>query len=274
MPKHGDDLDVVHKAPSSIHGVQQEDHEPSERVGDDRDRNAEDRDQRAEAHDRESDTRDERSEARDRRAEARDEAAIRFDPPTASDRVAAFRDRQGAASDRMQAADDRKAAARDRLISARDRAVSSIDELTGAYRRDAGTLELERETLRAQRTQRPLVLAFVDVDGLKSTNDTLGHAAGDQLLRRTVDRIRTQVRSYDLVVRFGGDEFVCLLLDLDTSEAAKRFEAIKVDLEETEHGSITVGLTELRLEEEDSLEHLMARADEALYSKRVHRPPV
>jgi diguanylate cyclase (GGDEF)-like protein len=241
-------------------------------TGDGRDQGAERRDRRAEAHDRESETRDEKGEARDRRAEARDEAAVSFDAPTASDRVAASRDRQGAASDRMQAADDRKAAAGDRLISARERAVSSIDELTGAYRRDAGTLELERETLRAQRTQRPLVLAFVDVDGLKSTNDTLGHAAGDQLLRRTVDRIRMQLRSYDLIVRFGGDEFVCLLLDLDTSEAAERFEAIKVDLEETEQGSITVGLAELRLREEDSLEDLMARADEALYAERVTKP--
>ncbi len=241
--------------------------------GDDRDRNAQDRDQRAEAHDRESETRDARGDARDRRAEARDEAAVRFDAATASDRAAAFRDRRGAATDRMQAADDRKAAAGDRLISARERAVSSIDELTGAYRRDAGILELERETVRAKRTQRPLVLAFVDLDGLKATNDSLGHAAGDQLLRRTVDRIRTQVRSYDLVVRLGGDEFVCLLLDLDTSEAAKRFEAIKLDLEESEHGSITFGLTELRLEEEDSLEDLMARADEALYREREQRPP-
>jgi diguanylate cyclase (GGDEF)-like protein len=241
--------------------------------GDDRDRNAEDRDQRAEAHDRESETRDALGDARDRRAEAREEAAVRFDAATSSDRAAAFRDRRGAASDRMQAADDRKAAAGDRLISARERAVSSIDELTGAYRRDAGILELERETVRAKRTQRPLVLAFVDLDGLKATNDSLGHAAGDQLLRRTVDRIRTQVRSYDLVVRLGGDEFVCLLLDLDTSEAAKRFEAIKLDLEKSEHGSITFGLTELRLEEEDSLEDLMARADEAMYREREQRPP-
>ncbi|MEA2510023.1 MAG: hypothetical protein QOG21_2105 [Actinomycetota bacterium] len=240
----------------------------SRACGDDRDRNAEDRDQRAEAHDRESETRDERSDARDRRAETREEAAVRFDASTTSDRAAAFRDRRGAASDRMQAADDRKAAAGDRLISARERAVSSIDELTGAYRRDAGILELERETVRAKRTQRPLVLAFVDLDGLKATNDSLGHAAGDQLLRRTVERIRNQVRSYDLIVRFGGDEFVCLLLDLDTSEAAKRFEAIKRNLEESEHGSITFGLTELRLGEEDSLEDLMARADEALYKER------
>lgn len=82
--------------------------------------------------------------------------------------------------------------------------------------------------------------------------------------------IRTHLRSYDLIVRFGGDEFVCLLLDLSMSEAAKRFEAINADLAETEHGSITFGLAELR--SEDSLEDLIARADEALYKEREQRP--
>jgi diguanylate cyclase (GGDEF)-like protein len=94
----------------------------------------------------------------------------------------------------------------------------------------------------------------------------LGHAAGDQLLKSTVTSLRKHLRSYDLIVRFGGDEFVCALLDISTSEAATRFEAINADLEETENGSITVGLTELLLE--DSLEGLIARADEALYKER------
>jgi diguanylate cyclase (GGDEF)-like protein len=232
------------------------------RIGDDRDQRAEDRDAGAEAHDQESETRDERGDARDQRAEARDVAAI-------SDRAAAFRDRRGAASDRIQAAHDREAAAGDRVISARERAVSSIDELTGAHRRDAGTLELEREIARAKRTHQPLVIAFIDVDGLKARNDVFGHAAGDQLLRRTVNSLRTHLRSYDLIVRFGGDEFVSALLDLSLSEAAKRFENINLDLAETEHGSITVGLAELRLE--DSLEGLIARADEALYRERKQR---
>ena len=62
---------------------------------------------------------------------------------------------------------------------------------------------------RAKRTQRSFVLAFIDVDGLKTTNDSLGHAAGDELLRRVVDTVRDHLRSYDLIVRFGGDEFLC-----------------------------------------------------------------
>jgi diguanylate cyclase (GGDEF)-like protein len=240
-------------------------------MGDDRDKSAEDRDHRAEAHDDVSENRDESSEARDQRADARDQASGTFDAAAVSDRAAAMRDRKGAASDRVQAADDREAAAGDRRLSARERAVSSIDALTGAYRRDAGTLELERETARAKRTGNSLVIAFVDVDRLKETNDSHGHAAGDEYLRRTVSRMRKHLRSYDLIVRYGGDEFICALVDLSMAAAAERFEAINADLAETNHGSVTVGLAEL--EADDALADLIARADEALYRERGERPP-
>jgi diguanylate cyclase (GGDEF)-like protein len=155
-------------------------------------------------------------------------------------------------------------------MSARERRLSSVDELTGAYRRDPGIMELEREMARAKRTDRLLVLAFVDVDGLKGTNDALGHAAGDQLLRAAVARIFTRLRSYDLIVRFGGDEFVCLLLDVNMPAAVERFEGIKEDLYLNQEGSITVGLAEMR--SEDSLEGLVAQADRALYHERKKSP--
>jgi diguanylate cyclase (GGDEF)-like protein len=114
------------------------------------------------------------------------------------------------------------------------------------------------------------VLAFVDVDGLKATNDSLGHAAGDRLLREIVGRIRAHLRSYDLIVRYGGDEFACLLT-LSTSETARRFEMVRAELAEAGQGSITVGLAELR--PQDSVEDLIARADQALYRQRAERPP-
>ena len=232
------------------------------RTGDDRDRSAKDRDGFADAQDDRSDCWDEQAEARDRRAEVRDEAAHHVDEGAAEDRAAAFRDRRGAAEDRFQSAQDRLDAAGDRFESARDRAISSIDELTGAYRRDTGTVELEREMARAKRTRTPLVLAFVDVDGLKQANDSRGHAAGDVLLRTTVDSMRSHLRSYDPIVRYGGDEFVCALLDLDRPAARKRFEAINIDLDASDCGSLTVGFAELR--ENDSLSDLLARADASL----------
>lgn len=234
-------------------------------VGDDRDRTAEARDERAEAHDEASKARDQRAEARDLRAEAREQGS-ETGKGAAADRAGALRDRRGGASDRTQAADDREAAAADRVQSAQERATSSIDELTGAYRRGAGTLALEREVSRAQRTGKSMVVAFVDVDGLKETNDSLGHAAGDRRLREVVTTIRRHLRSYDLIVRFGGDEFVCGLAEMAVSKATKRFEAASADLEATDMGSITVGLAELQ--PGDSLEDVIARADDDFYKTR------
>ena len=238
-------------------------------TGNDRDRIADDRDERADAHDKASQVRDDRAAARDERAEVREQASDGDDTGAAADRAGASRDRRGSASDRTQAADDREAAASDRQLSAQERTISSIDELTGAYARDAGTLELKREMARAKRTQQSLVVAFVDVDDLKGKNDSLGHVAGDRLLREAVDSIRANLRPYDLIVRFGGDEFVCALIDVSMSQTVERFAAVNTKLEDLE-ASITVGLAEMRAG--DSLADLVERADRALYAIRGDRP--
>jgi diguanylate cyclase (GGDEF)-like protein len=235
-----------------------------------RDRLAHDRDATASGHEQAAVARDQRAADRDSRATAREQFVIAVDPGAKSDRAEAVRDRQSAASDRAHAASDRNAAASDRLVSARDRSVSSIDGLTGAHRRDAGTVELERELARSQRTGQSLVLAFVDVVGLKVRNDELGHDAGDRLLRSVVEAMRANLRSYDLIVRFGGDEFVCGLVDLSLEEAALRFSLVSADLAEVEAASITVGLVERRPDE--PLHSLIARGDDDLYRQRRRSP--
>jgi diguanylate cyclase (GGDEF)-like protein len=239
--------------------------EPAD-AGSDRDRTAEDRDQRADANDQESDARDERADARDERAEAREHAGGVVDTGAIADRSGALRDRRGAASDRIQAADDRHAACADRALSAQERAASSIDELTRAYRREAGLAELAREVDRAKRTQQPFTLAFVDVDNLKATNDALGHAAGDQLLRHATDAIRAHLRSYDLIIRYGGDEIVCALPELTMTQAAERFCLVNAHLSQTDRASVSVGLAQLQ--PDDAPEDLIARADQAMYNHR------
>jgi diguanylate cyclase (GGDEF)-like protein len=251
----------------------QPDREKSARNGADPDRLAEDRDATAEAVDRAADARDRRADARDERAEARDRAAGARGGKAAADRAAALGDRREAANDRKRASDDRKrasddriAASGDRVRSARERTASSIDGLTGALHREAGIAELERDMARARRTNQPFTLVFVDVIGLKDTNDSLGHAAGDQLLRQTSHSIRTRLRSYDVIVRFGGDEFVCGLVDITMADAAARFSLVSADLAATHQAAITVGVAELRAS--DALTNLVARADEAMYKAR------
>lgn len=246
-------------------------------ASDDQDQDADERDQRADARDRvsvardqEAKTRDDRAEVRDRYAEARDRFDANFNAPASSDRLGAGRDRQNAADDRSHSAGDRKSALIDRVLSVREREASSIDELTGAYRRDAGLVELAREVARARRTKTHFVLAFIDVDGLKATNDSLGHYAGDQLLSGVVNTMRAHLRSYDLIVRFGGDEFLCGLLALRMAMGTERFMLINADLAANNTASITAGLAELNAD--DSLDGLIARADTALRTQRQQRP--
>ena len=183
------------------------------------------------------------------------------------DRDTSLADRGAGASERTEAELDRMTALADRGASARDREFASVDSLTGAYRRGAGCVELEREMARARRTEQPLVVAFVDVDHLKAVNDTRGHAAGDRMLVEVATTFRATLRSYDLIIRYGGDEFVCVISGLNTADATKRLALVNPALAAgAEHGSVTVGLAELRAG--DSPDDLVARADAALYRER------
>lgn len=240
--------------------------DPHDCLGEDRDRVAEGRDQRAHAHDQASEARDDRADARDARAEAREHGAGTADAGAVADRAGALRDRQGGASDRVQAADDRDASSLDRVLSARERRAAYIDELTGAHRREAGMVELAREIVRAKRSKQPFALAFVDVDDLKNVNDSLGHVAGDRLLRQATASMRGRLRSYDLIIRYGGDEFLCALPDVTMAQAAERFALVNADLAESHQASLSFGLAELRAD--DACEDLIARADQAMYSTR------
>ncbi|MGZ6792081.1 MAG: GGDEF domain-containing protein [Mycobacteriales bacterium] len=188
-----------------------------------------------------------------------------------ADRSGAARDRRASAGDRQQGLDDREAARSDRDRSAHDRADGILDELTGAYRRQVGLHELRRQVVEARRRQVPFVLAFVDVDGLKATNDARGHDAGDELLRQVARRLHEVVRAYDVVVRYGGDEFLCGQVDTTLGEASKRFDRANQLLQERDGGSFTAGLAELG--EGESLSDLVTRADTLMYRERGQQLP-
>ncbi len=129
---------------------------------------------------------------------------------------------------------------------------------------------LEREINRARRGNGRLVLAYIDVDGLKQVNDREGHSAGDGLLRDTAHAIKTHLRSYDTLVRVGGDEFVCALVDCTPAIARSRFQEIVATLHQTQAvASISVGFAELH--PEDNLQRLTIRADHALYEQKRSR---
>ena len=151
----------------------------------------------------------------------------------AADRAAAVESRARAALAREQAALDREQAARDRAHARAERdallarlAIAETDPLTGTRTRAPGLADLDHEIDRARRTTNVLALAYVDVVGLKAENDARGHAAGDALLQRAVRAIRGHLRSYDTIVRVGGDEFVCVMSGATIEDARQRFDAI------------------------------------------------
>jgi diguanylate cyclase (GGDEF)-like protein len=224
--------------------------------------------------------RDATANRRDQVAAARDAAgrerdarigglANALDQPAASMTKQLFRLGLEAASDRARAAEDRQRAATDRANSSREKAgleealrSAHLDELTGAYRREMGRMALTQEIDRARRAEGRLVVAFVDVDGLKDLNDRQGHAAGDRVLQTVVKTIRTRLRSFDPIIRYGGDEFVCGLGGTDLAEAGRRFESIGVAIEAEAGVSISVGLVSLAAG--DSADQLTERADAAM----------
>lgn len=206
-------------------------------------------------------------------AEVRAQAATDRDL-AATDREQAGVDRTQATLDRERAAGDRKQAAVDRVHASMDRrqALAELerahtDDLTGAYRRGAGQAVLRQELDRAKRTGERLVLAYVDIDGLKATNDRDGHAAGDDRLRDAVAAIRAKVRSYEPIVRYGGDEFICSFSGVDPAAVSARFDEINAFLRSHDlPGSMSIGLAEMGPDE--TLEELIERADQALIESR------
>ena len=114
------------------------------------------------------------------------------------------------------------------LIQARElvRFKSTHDLLTGAWSRGSTLDMLERELSRAGREHRPLGLILIDFDHFKNVNDSWGQLAGDTVLREATLRILSSIRIYDIVGRFGGEEFLILLPGCDTAAVANKAQRI------------------------------------------------
>jgi diguanylate cyclase (GGDEF)-like protein len=207
---------------------------------------------------RAADERDVAARARDAAAETRDEATAEL---TARNQNAVAEDRAAAALDREESALERRGAA-NRLQSA------YRDDLTGVLSRDAGHDQLSQAVDRAHRIGEQLVIAFLDVDHLKRINDAHGHAGGDDLLRKLGAALRERLRSYDVLVRYGGDEFVCALMGSGLEPAEERFRGLARALAEGAAGaSVSVGFAELRADE--ALDDVIDRADRDMYERRA-----
>lgn len=157
------------------------------------------------------------------------------------------------------------------------------DQLTGLGNRDLFTNDLAATLRTVAATHGTLsALMFLDLDGFKQVNDTLGHDAGDELLVETARRLRSTLREGDAVYRFGGDEFVVLLAQIhharDAGRVANKLLAAirrpyRLDVQQAEGAPVTVGVSigiALIPQHGADLEALTKAADLAMYSAKGH----
>ena len=174
------------------------------------------------------------------------------------------------------------------IRSQRLRRQSWSDRLTGLPNRGYLDERMQAELSRARRYSEPVALAMIDVDHFKRFNDTWGHAAGDVALRLVARAILAATRQSDLVVRYGGEEFVALFPGMDSAAATARVEEIRRTVEglpcpiprrpEVARVTISIGLASYGYDgtqAEDLLDHADARLFQAKESgrNRVVGPP-
>lgn len=159
------------------------------------------------------------------------------------------------------------------LLHAQLREQALRDPLTGLHNRrylfemGPGLVEL------ARRNQQPLSVALVDLDHFKNLNDSFGHAAGDAVLKRFASLLQSHLRRSDVLVRYGGEEFVVVMADVDLELAAATMARVMEDFqsERVEYRrrrlppcTFSAGIASFPMHG-DRLEHLLGRADKALY---------
>jgi len=138
------------------------------------------------------------------------------------------------------------------------------DPLTGAANRRSWDEEIDRELARARRTGDPLTVALLDMDHFKDYNDTHGHAAGDVLLRDLVTAIRAELRTGDVIARWGGEEFTLSLPGCDVEQAQTIASRLLCLVPSGQ--TVSIGLTQARAQ--DTPRALIDRADTALYAAK------
>jgi diguanylate cyclase (GGDEF)-like protein len=162
----------------------------------------------------------------------------------------------------------------DQLASELNR-MATIDALTGIANRRVFYLRAEAELSRCRRKGAPLSVLMIDLDRFKSINDALGHAAGDETLRRFAALTAPHLREYDFFARLGGEEFAVLLPDATEEVALAIGERLR-ELTETEQlpapgfhppTTASIGAAQL-MPHERSIDQLMQRADQALYAAK------
>jgi diguanylate cyclase (GGDEF)-like protein len=153
--------------------------------------------------------------------------------------------------------------------------LAAEDALTHLFNRRMGMELLKTELTRCKRKDQFLSVALLDIDHFKRINDKMGHLVGDEALQAMADLIRRQLREYDNVFRYGGEEFVLVMPDTSASQAMKIAERLRATVEDskitTSHHEpldITVSIGVEQFQAGMDLDTLLIHADKALYDAK------
>jgi len=151
-----------------------------------------------------------------------------------------------------------------------------MDPLTHLWNRRGASVLLKGAFASADQRGTPLALALLDLDNFKRINDTRGHQAGDEVLRRVASRLLSTVRGDDAICRLGGDEFLVMMADTDAAIATRVAERIRHAVTDTPiptrdgaiEVSVSVGCTVRQARDTTAVDALLERADQALMESK------
>jgi two-component system, cell cycle response regulator len=166
----------------------------------------------------------------------------------------------------------------DELVQAREamRHAATHDSLTELLNRGEILEMLQRELERARRERKPVSVLLADIDHFKQVNDTLGHLFGDQALQETARRLRSGLRVYDGIGRYGGEEFLLVLPGCDLEDAMTRGNELRTvvagtpvaALDAEKEITVSMGVAVSECVGKDEMEALLSRADAGLYAAK------
>jgi diguanylate cyclase (GGDEF)-like protein len=155
---------------------------------------------------------------------------------------------------------------------------TEIDQKTGLYNHQYFMKHLARELDRSRRFDRPLSIIMLDLDLLRNINNTYGHLAGDEVLNEVAAILKKSVRDYDVVARFGGEEFIIMLPETTILRSLERAEMIRREIDSAEF-QVKTSVTPIKatisagIAERESLiqtaEEIIHNADTALYHSKL-----
>jgi len=157
------------------------------------------------------------------------------------------------------------------IMGEKFKTMAQIDGLTGVNNRQYFMQLAAEEFEKAERYHQPFCLVMIDIDKFKSINDTYGHLDGDEVLRHFARVIFQDIRKFDVAGRYGGDEFILIFPNTDMPLAIqilKRIEnaiQVPIDLPDQITLAITISYGITQMQEEDTLESLIKKSDQAMY---------